>query len=213
MTAVSGSATCCLRPTDGRTATEHAWRRGAPVVLFDLALDFATCPRIAIAAGDQASDAASERRRSGCSRRPASRSRSIDDHPGLLVMRTVCMLANEAADAVRLGVASAADVDLAMRLGVAYPRGPLAWAEAIGLGGSSAPSTPWPRATARTATAPHRCFGARLSPADRCMTEDEHDPQQRAEAVRDGDVRPGSSRAGRSASRSRRSARASPAAA
>ena len=57
----------------------------------------------------------------------------LDDFPGLLVMRTVAMLANEAADAVHAGVASAGAVDQAMRLGVNYPRGPLAWAEAIGL--------------------------------------------------------------------------------
>ena len=48
-------------------------------------------------------------------------------------MRTVCMRANEAADAVNQGVCDAAAVDTAMRLAVAYPRGPLAWAEAIGL--------------------------------------------------------------------------------
>jgi 3-hydroxybutyryl-CoA dehydrogenase len=44
------------------------------------------------------------------------------------------MLANEAADAVNQGVCSAADVDLAMRKGVNYPRGPLEWANAIGVG-------------------------------------------------------------------------------
>ena len=57
----------------------------------------------------------------------------IDDLPGMLVMRTVSMLANEAAEVVHTGVASAEAVDQAMRLGVNYPRGPLAWAEAIGL--------------------------------------------------------------------------------
>jgi 3-hydroxybutyryl-CoA dehydrogenase len=43
------------------------------------------------------------------------------------------MLANEAADAVNQDVASARDVDLAMRNGVNYPVGPLAWADAIGV--------------------------------------------------------------------------------
>jgi 3-hydroxybutyryl-CoA dehydrogenase len=57
----------------------------------------------------------------------------IGDFPGMLLMRTVCMLANEAAEAVHTGVASAEAVDQAMCLGVNYPRGPLAWAEAIGL--------------------------------------------------------------------------------
>ena len=48
-------------------------------------------------------------------------------------MRTVAMLANEAADAVNQGVCSAAAVDTAMQKGVNYPRGPLAWADAIGV--------------------------------------------------------------------------------
>jgi 3-hydroxybutyryl-CoA dehydrogenase len=43
------------------------------------------------------------------------------------------MLANEAADAVTQGVATARDVDLAMQKGVNYPRGPLAWADQIGV--------------------------------------------------------------------------------
>ena len=57
----------------------------------------------------------------------------LDDVPGMLVMRTVCMLANEAADAVNQGVCTKADVDTAMTKGVNYPLGPLAWAERIGL--------------------------------------------------------------------------------
>jgi 3-hydroxybutyryl-CoA dehydrogenase len=43
------------------------------------------------------------------------------------------MLANEAADAVNQGVCSAAAVDIAMQKGVNYPRGPLAWLDAVGL--------------------------------------------------------------------------------
>lgn len=48
-------------------------------------------------------------------------------------MRTVAMLANEAADAVYQGVCTPSAADDAMRLGVNYPRGPLAWADQIGL--------------------------------------------------------------------------------
>jgi 3-hydroxybutyryl-CoA dehydrogenase len=48
-------------------------------------------------------------------------------------MRTVAMLANEAADAVNQGVCDVPSVDAAMRLGVNYPAGPLAWADQIGL--------------------------------------------------------------------------------
>ena len=58
----------------------------------------------------------------------------IADYPGLLVWRTVAMLANEALDAVQKGVANADDIDTAMRLGVNYPRGPIAWGESLGWG-------------------------------------------------------------------------------
>ena len=47
-------------------------------------------------------------------------------------MRTVAMLANEAADALQQQIATTADIDLAMRMGVNYPLGPLAWADAVG---------------------------------------------------------------------------------
>jgi len=49
-----------------------------------------------------------------------------------IVERIVCMLINEAADAVFLRVATPADVDLAMTKGVNYPKGLLAWADEIG---------------------------------------------------------------------------------
>lgn len=43
------------------------------------------------------------------------------------------MIVNEAAFALAEGVASAADIDTALRLGANYPRGPLALADEIGL--------------------------------------------------------------------------------
>lgn len=57
----------------------------------------------------------------------------VVDGPGLVRARTVCCLINEAASAVFEGVATAADIDQAMRLGANYPRGPLAWADYLGL--------------------------------------------------------------------------------
>ena len=47
-------------------------------------------------------------------------------------MRTVAVLVNEAADLMTWTTTRAADIDTSMRLGIAYPRGPLAWADAIG---------------------------------------------------------------------------------
>src|SRR5690606_31155101 len=57
----------------------------------------------------------------------------VADGPGLVRARTGCRLINEAASLLMEGVASAEDIDLAMRLGMNYPIGPLAWADLIGL--------------------------------------------------------------------------------
>lgn len=46
--------------------------------------------------------------------------------------RVRAMLINEAVDALFWGIASAADIDRAMRFGVNYPRGLLAWADELG---------------------------------------------------------------------------------
>jgi len=58
---------------------------------------------------------------------------TVADGPGLVRARIVCMLVNEAVTALMEGVASAADIDTAMRLGTNYPRGPLAWGDLMGL--------------------------------------------------------------------------------
>lgn len=49
-----------------------------------------------------------------------------------IVDRILAMLINEAVEAVRMRVASAADIELAMTTGVNYPRGLLAWGDQIG---------------------------------------------------------------------------------
>jgi 3-hydroxybutyryl-CoA dehydrogenase len=48
--------------------------------------------------------------------------------------RIVCQVINECAFALGEGVGSARDIDTGMTLGMNYPRGPLAWADAIGPG-------------------------------------------------------------------------------
>jgi 3-hydroxybutyryl-CoA dehydrogenase len=54
------------------------------------------------------------------------------DAPGLVLGRILCQIVNEASFAVQEGVAGEDDVDTAMRLGFNWPRGPFAWAQAIG---------------------------------------------------------------------------------
>jgi 3-hydroxybutyryl-CoA dehydrogenase len=57
----------------------------------------------------------------------------VGDAPGLVLGRIVCQLVNEAAFALREGVGSPEDVDAGMELGLNHPRGPLGWADEIGL--------------------------------------------------------------------------------
>ena len=49
-----------------------------------------------------------------------------------IVERILCLLINEAVDAVLLRVATPEDIDLAMTKGVNYPRGLLAWCDSVG---------------------------------------------------------------------------------
>lgn len=46
--------------------------------------------------------------------------------------RTLAMIVNEAAFAVQESVATPQDIDVAMKLGTNYPKGPLAWCDEIG---------------------------------------------------------------------------------
>ena len=58
---------------------------------------------------------------------------TVGDAPAGVLVRTVACLVNEAYHALQEGVAPAADIDTAMKLGVNYPHGPIAWGNRIGL--------------------------------------------------------------------------------
>lgn len=123
-----------LMLSDGRTATRRAVDSGFDhVVLFDLCLDFAKTPRLTLSAADLCGRGALTDV-VGTLQAAGLKVARLDDVAGLLALRTVAMLANEAADAVLAGIGSAADIDTAMRYGTNYPLGPLAWADRLGLG-------------------------------------------------------------------------------
>ena len=122
---------CTLALSDGRTATQRTATGGpADLVLFDLALDYRQCGRIAIAKADQA-PAHALLAAAGLFQALGKKVSVVKDSPALVLMRALAMLANEASDAVLQGVATPEDIDLAMTYGVNYPRGPLAWADAV----------------------------------------------------------------------------------
>jgi 3-hydroxybutyryl-CoA dehydrogenase len=122
-----------LMMTDGRPATRRAMEeKHEHLVLFDLALDFAKTPRLGLARADQCGMAAF---RTVCATlgQAGFACSPLDDVAGLVVMRLIAMLVNEAADAVAFGTCSAEAIDVAMRYGVNYPRGPMEWSEQVGL--------------------------------------------------------------------------------
>jgi 3-hydroxybutyryl-CoA dehydrogenase len=118
--------------TDGRTATRRAAEEhGQDFVLLDLCLDYAKATRIGVTRAKQCRDEP-YRAVVGALQKAGFAVTPMADVAGMAVMRAVATLANEAADVVAHGVASAEDVDTAMRLGTNYPLGPLAWADHLG---------------------------------------------------------------------------------
>jgi 3-hydroxybutyryl-CoA dehydrogenase len=58
----------------------------------------------------------------------------IHDSPGFVAQRVIAQIVNIACDIAQQRIASPADIDAAVTLGLGYPRGPLAWGDAIGPG-------------------------------------------------------------------------------
>jgi len=130
---IAQAGAAVLFVTDGGSATQRAYESGiANTVLIDLALNYVTATRLALASAGQCDPSATQAA-IGLLQAAGLQVSQLADIPGLAVMRSVAMLANEAADAVYQGVCSAAAADAAMRLGVNYPQGPLAWADQVGL--------------------------------------------------------------------------------
>lgn len=126
-----GDATLML--TNGQFTTMRAGETLRPdLINFDLALDYTSATRIALAPADQASPAALEAS-IGLFQAIGKTVTVIDDIPGMVVMRTVCMLANEGFDTVNQQVCDEQAVDIAMKGGVNYPCGPIEWVKNLEL--------------------------------------------------------------------------------
>ncbi|MBW9401598.1 3-hydroxyacyl-CoA dehydrogenase PaaC [Leclercia sp. EC_58] len=116
-----------LIETQGETAQALANRYGQPVVVFDRQER-----DVAVIAAAASNPTAATLKAVRHFQQQGKRVLQVADYPGLLIWRTVAMIVNEALDALQKGVASEQDIDTAMRLGVNYPRGPLAWGEQLG---------------------------------------------------------------------------------
>lgn len=116
----------------GGTPLRLAGRRpdGESAVVFDLALDYAAATRVALAPADGV-HAADLEAAVGLFQALGKEVSVIRYAPGMVVARTVAMLADLAVDAAARQVASERDIDTAMRLGVSYPLGPLEWCERV----------------------------------------------------------------------------------
>ncbi|MFC9384905.1 3-hydroxyacyl-CoA dehydrogenase [Streptomyces venezuelae] len=116
----------CL--ADGESSFEYPKQ---DIVYFDLAFDYAAATRIVLSAREDI-DPEVLAEAVGLFQALGKQVSVIGDVPGMIVARTVAMLADLAVDTVDRGVATAEDVDTAMRLGVNYPAGPLEWAGKVG---------------------------------------------------------------------------------
>ena len=113
--------------TDGCTLAERRLDAAAPTLLLDLARDYGTTPVVgACGPADALGRLAAALQPAGIGVVEQA------DVAGLVVMRTIACIVNEAADLITWTGTSAADIDTSMRLGMAYAQGPLAWADAIG---------------------------------------------------------------------------------
>ena len=58
---------------------------------------------------------------------------SVADRPGMVSMRIITMIINEAYLVLQEGTSNKDDIDTAMKLGTNYPFGPIEWSERIGI--------------------------------------------------------------------------------
>jgi 3-hydroxybutyryl-CoA dehydrogenase len=56
----------------------------------------------------------------------------IQDSSGFVAQRIMAMIVNVACNIAQQGIAKPEDIDIAVKLGLNYPTGPLAWGDALG---------------------------------------------------------------------------------
>jgi 3-hydroxybutyryl-CoA dehydrogenase len=119
--------------TDGRTALERARDAGVDELLLLDAVAGAPARRAVGVTSSVERVTPAVERLAGALSEAGTATFWCADVPGLVLARTVAMLVNLAVEAAAAGVASAADIGLAMRTGVNYPQDLFAWGDMQGV--------------------------------------------------------------------------------
>ena len=131
--ALSPSAVIITSCLVGSTTLMASWtKRPERLVGFATFYPLADRKIIEIAAGLRTSDTSLEQAQDHF-RSLGKETVKVKDAAGLTFPRILSLIINEAARSLEEGVANADEIDVAMRLGVNYPIGPLRWADQIGL--------------------------------------------------------------------------------
>lgn len=118
--------------TDGRTTLDRALQEDNPYIIqMDLSNDYGTCTALALSTHPDIPEEVWIEVYSFFDFL-GIKTCVVKDMPGLVVYRTVAMLINEAADTLHLSIADQQGIDCAMKYGVNYPKGLLAWADELG---------------------------------------------------------------------------------
>ncbi len=124
---------CAIELSNGQTCKKRLkTTKQNHLVQLDLMLDYDSCPIIHLSF-DENCPPQTQNHVVGVLQSLGKQVMIGKDLPALIAMRTVCLLINEAADAIENGVCNENDVDLAMQKGVNYPIGLIAWAHKIGI--------------------------------------------------------------------------------
>ncbi len=116
----------------GQSASLARARAGRPLVGFSLGPPLAEVPVVELMVPEGQGEA-ELRALEGLLAEHGIATLALPDRAGGVAFRELALLINEAVSALAEGLASADAIDTAMELGTNYPRGPLAWAETLGL--------------------------------------------------------------------------------
>lgn len=115
-----------MRMSDGRRARDHEAESDAAVILVDYHAPHAR--HVALSMGKRA-----QALMQGALPDADVQWLPMPDRPGLVNLRVIAQIINEAATCVQAGIADADDIDTALKGGVNYPHGAFAWLEMIGV--------------------------------------------------------------------------------